>query len=256
MKQPMYQLYQALAAFIFLIIAQKLFPSVKTQKIWRKESFIDLQYWLIGTYVITFLSTLTLATIHYYTGILGSISQSTDISYIKILEYTILIDFIGYWTHRLFHTKKLWAFHTIHHSTKEIDFLSAKKFHPVENILIVVTQFIFAVLIAGFYTKEIAIAGAFRVMYGYFVHSNLSWSLGKAGYIFSNPYFHRWHHTMEKEGLDKNFGGIFSAWDFIFGTAYFPKNQQPYNFGVSEDIGRNIWRQFVYPFEEIWGKKR
>jgi sterol desaturase/sphingolipid hydroxylase (fatty acid hydroxylase superfamily) len=176
-------------------------------------------------------------------------------SFAKTILILIVVDFVGYVMHRIYHSGSFWRFHSIHHSTKEISWISSVRFHPIEPITVLLAQYIISVILLGFGIEHVTYAILLRSYYGYMVHANLSWSFGKLGYIFASPYFHRWHHTMEKEGIDKNFGGVFSAWDFIFGTAYFPKHKQPHNFGVPDEVGKNIWQQFVYPFEKIWGKK-
>jgi sterol desaturase/sphingolipid hydroxylase (fatty acid hydroxylase superfamily) len=250
----MQEIFHTLIVFACCFLAQYLFPSIKNQRPWRQDSLIDLEYWFLSSYILIYIAAAILAVFGKITT-LDSNLTSLGYTYMDVALCLVVIDFIGYWVHRLYHSNRLWAFHSIHHSPKELDFLSATRFHPLENLNIILVQFIVAVYVLGFDLKAYALATGIRGMYGFFVHSNLKWNLGKAGYIFSNPYFHRWHHTMEQEGLDKNFGGVFSAWDFIFGTSYLPKNLQPYNFGVPDDVGKNIWRQFVYPFEKIWGKK-
>jgi sterol desaturase/sphingolipid hydroxylase (fatty acid hydroxylase superfamily) len=43
------------------------------------------------------------------------------------------------------------------------------------------------------------------------------WSFGPLRSVVSSPVFHRWHHTMRAEGLDKNFAGLFPIVDRAFG---------------------------------------
>lgn len=44
-----------------------------------------------------------------------------------------LVDFVGYWRHRFMHSKFLWPFHAIHHSSKTLDWLSNERNHPSIN---------------------------------------------------------------------------------------------------------------------------
>jgi len=67
--------------------------------------------------------------------------------------------------------------------------------------------------------------------------------------VIASPTFHRWHHTSEREGLDKNFAGLLAFLDVIFGTFYLPKGQQPRCFGVEgEDVPPTLLGQLLYPF--------
>jgi sterol desaturase/sphingolipid hydroxylase (fatty acid hydroxylase superfamily) len=65
----------------------------------------------------------------------------------------------------------------------------------------------------------------------------------------ASPVFHRWHHTSEAEGLDKNFASTFPILDVIFGTYYMPRGRLPEQFGNGEaDYPDDFWGQLVHPF--------
>jgi sterol desaturase/sphingolipid hydroxylase (fatty acid hydroxylase superfamily) len=77
----------------------------------------------------------------------------------------------------------------------------------------------------------------------------VSWTYGPLRYVFASPAFHRWHHTSEEEGLDKNFAGLFPFIDVIFGTFYMPVERQPQRFGIlHNDVPEGLLGQLVYPF--------
>src|SRR5215471_17117307 len=44
-------------------------------------------------------------------------------------------ELIGYWLHRLAHRGALWSFHKLHHSSEDLDWLSAVRVHPIDDIL-------------------------------------------------------------------------------------------------------------------------
>ncbi len=43
---------------------------------------------------------------------------------VQVLTALFILDFFGYWRHRLMHSKHLWSFHSIHHSSRQVDWLS------------------------------------------------------------------------------------------------------------------------------------
>jgi len=87
----------------------------------------------------------------------------------------------------------------------------------------------------------------FLALYPIALHANLALRLGPLGYIFVSPAFHRWHHTAEEMGLDKNFAGLFAVFDYLFGTAYLPR-WQPSTFGLyQEHAPRGFFFFFFYP---------
>lgn len=238
------------------ILMQRLFPATLNQKIFRKGLRLDFAYWLfthiITIKVITFSAVFVLTLISLVnpkTMAMIDATTSEHVTGLNVIFALILLDFCGYWIHRLTHHERLWKFHAIHHSSAEIDWLSSTRFHPLESIAVVVIGFNICIL-AGFGIQTIGAAIGLRGLYGYIVHANLTWNYGPLGYIIASPYFHRWHHAKDKAALDKNFAGVFSLWDFIFGTAYMPKKLQPQNFGISQDIGNNLWQHITYPFRQ------
>jgi len=44
--------------------------------------------------------------------------------------FIVAADFMLYWLHRMFHGGGFWKYHAIHHSSEELDWISAARFHP------------------------------------------------------------------------------------------------------------------------------
>ena len=59
-----------------------------------------------------------------------------------------------------------------------------------------------------------------------------------------------WHHTSQRESLDKNFAIHFPWIDRIFGTYYFPEDESwPEQYGLdNEQLPPGFWAQTFYPF--------
>lgn len=167
--------------------------------------------------------------------------------WIQAAAVFILSDIILYWTHRWFHTSKMWKWHAIHHSSKTVDWLSSQRFHPV-NTWLSFTLVNALMLIAGFASESIAIMGGFNMAYSYMVHANLNWTFGKFKYLFASPVFHRWHHTTQKEGLNKNFAPTFPLLDIMFGTFYMPEGKLPEEYGIiGMDVPESFIEQIAFP---------
>jgi sterol desaturase/sphingolipid hydroxylase (fatty acid hydroxylase superfamily) len=74
----------------------------------------------------------------------------------------------------------------------------------------------------------------FSTVWGDFNHSNLDVGLGPFGRLFNSPRMHLWHHDLSTEGgAAKNFGIVLSVWDFLFGTAYWPRERIPERLGYA-----------------------
>jgi sterol desaturase/sphingolipid hydroxylase (fatty acid hydroxylase superfamily) len=161
----------------------------------------------------------------------------------------LLQDVMMYWIHRIFHTKPLWNFHAVHHSSETLDWTSAVRFHPVNSI----AEFAFAdaaILLMGFSPIALAVLGPINLIYSVMVHANLNWTFGPLRYVFASPVFHRWHHTTEEEGLDRNFAPTFPFLDLMFGTFFMPA-RTPEVYGTnSGPLPTGFLGQMAYPFRK------
>lgn len=170
---------------------------------------------------------------------------------VQVVELLVIGDVLAYVSHRLFHTRMLWKFHAIHHSAEHLDWLSAARLHPVNEIGSRLFQFV-PMYLLGFRGAPLAAAVPILTFYAIFLHANLRWDFGPLRCVIASPVFHRWHHTSEEEGLDRNFAGLFPWIDALFGTLYMPRGRQPQRFGVAgEHVPPAFFAQLAYPFRRI-----
>ncbi len=247
-----------------LLLFQKLWPANPLQPRWRKDSRTDLTYWFLTPlatkaltrvliYGLFALAALCLGaeTIQQWLHPKGVLARQP--TWLQVVELLLLGDSIGYWSHRLFHHRPLWAFHAVHHSSTQLDWLSAVRLHPVNDVVSRLLQ-VALLLPLGFASKVMAAYVPFLTFYAILLHANVRWSLGPLRYVIASPTFHRWHHTSEREGLDKNFAGLFSFLDLLFGTFYMPKGRQPECFGVAgKPLPATVFGQLAYPFRKAAG---
>ena len=55
--------------------------------------------------------------------------------WVQAMLFLVLSDFMLYWLHRMFHGGGFWKYHAIHHSSEDLDWISAARFHPVNLFL-------------------------------------------------------------------------------------------------------------------------
>ena len=251
-----------LALTLFFGIIQAAYPSIRSQRTWRKGSRLDSFYWFFTLIFSQVLSTICIAAI--VVPIFWVLGRTIDMDvltegygylgslphWLQGLAIVFIGDFMGYWTHRWLHTGRMWKIHAIHHSSEELDWLSSVRVHPLNDIISRTAQS-FPVLLLGFAPLSVEIYAPFLTAYLAFIHANLPWSYGPFRYLIASPVFHRWHHSREIEALDKNFAGLFPIFDVLFGTFYMPEKCQPKNFGLYEEyLPMNFRRHLLYPFRE------
>ena len=232
-------------------------PNIPGQKIWRAGTGTDLLYWFLTPPFYTLLYLLTAHAI--LQGAYGrSAQQARDYINegsdwlaalplaVQAIGVLLVSDLLQYWLHRLLHRAPLWRFHAIHHSPRELDWLSSSRFHPVNYYLSFTLPAVLFALI-GVPAQTFLILAGFNAAFSYLVHANLNWTFGPARYLFASPVFHRWHHTSEAEGLNRNFAPTFPFIDLVFGTFFMPP-RMPARFGIDDSVPVSFTGQMFYPF--------
>ena len=165
----------------------------------------------------------------------------------QALLILVLGDFMGYWMHRAFHRGRLWRFHAVHHSSVDLDWLSAVRLHPVNDALMRIAGTL-PVLALGFAPVAVAGIAPALTLLAILVHANLDWDWGPLRALLVSPRFHRWHHTDEETARDRNFAGLLPLWDILFGTCYMPRDRTPQQFGTTTPVPAGLVGQMLFPF--------
>jgi sterol desaturase/sphingolipid hydroxylase (fatty acid hydroxylase superfamily) len=168
-------------------------------------------------------------------------------------QFVVLLvaaDLLQWCVHRLLHAVPfLWQFHKLHHSIHAMDWAGAFRFHWVELIVYRSLLYLPLTLLGGSGQVLLAVA-VFATAWGHFNHSNLDLGIGHLGYLFNSPRMHLWHHDASAEGgAAKNFGIVLSVWDWIFGTAYWPRERAPERIGYAGDaeMPAGVLPQLAFP---------
>jgi len=152
-------------------------------------------------------------------------------------------DFVGYWLHRLLHTRWLWPIHAVHHSPTELDWMSTLRAHPLNEIVNKSPKLMVLVAL-GFNMTLVAAYLPVTVLYMILIHSNTRIKLpGPLKYLIATPLFHRWHHANHIDAC--NFS-MFPAWDLMFGTFHLP-DHDPEDIGIDDPIPETLLGQLIWP---------
>jgi len=246
-----------LAVGVTFSVLERLRPAMRRCPI-RPGMAVDVAYWLftpIVTKSITSLMLVCAAFVMYL--MLGWPLTAAALDgfgplrrqplWLQAFEMLIMADFIGYWIHRGFHYGWFWKIHAVHHSPRQLDWLSAYRMHPLNDAGSRVAQTL-PLLAVGFSPLVLIPYVPFIVIYVVFLHANIRCSFGPLKYALVSPSYHRWHHTSDEEGLDCNFATMFPIWDILFGTVHMP-NREPVGFGVKDDAApEGFVGQMLHPF--------
>jgi sterol desaturase/sphingolipid hydroxylase (fatty acid hydroxylase superfamily) len=171
-----------------------------------------------------------------------------------MLAAWLMSDFLRYWTHRLQHTSAfLWAFHSVHHAPTELNLFTANRIHAGEQLavglLLLVPGLIFGIP-APLWLPVVFLQTLIETM----SHARLPWTFGPLARVLVSPALHAVHHSAEARDHHRNFAGVFSIWDVLFGTFAEPTREQPLRFGVEGmHIPERLTSQFLHPLRMLFG---
>lgn len=239
-----------LTGLIFIPL-ERLFRRID-QSLFRFEWRDDLLYFAVGSLLVQTLTYLSMYPTHAIIASLELTSLHQTISSqpiaLQILEIMFLTDLAQYWIHRLFHEVPfLWKFHSIHHSTKAMDWLAASRMHILE-ILTIRSLTVIPMHLLGYEASAIFIYVIIVYLYSTYIHANVKFDIEFLKPIIVTPRFHHWHHGIEKEAININYSIHFPIFDKLFGTYYLPKDRWPEGYGVKATTPKGYLKQFTYPF--------
>lgn len=158
--------------------------------------------------------------LHLHIGYFGSVAAMI-----------LLMDFLAYWRHRLLH-RLWWRFHALHHSATELHAANsyAHVFEALPNLAIVLIP----VNLIDFGGIEVPMTAFMTLgLLQFYIHSPVTIHLPRLRRFLVDNQFHRIHHSVEERHFEKNFGIVFTLWDQLFGTAYFPASDEWPETGVA-----------------------
>lgn len=239
-----------LMALIYVPI-ERLWPQDPNQGTFRHQWTLDVVYFMSTHFPIQILSFLVLLPATQATKYLAIPSLAHFIAAMPwLLQFVlaIIVADLAEWTiHFALHKVPfLWRFHSIHHSSKALDWIAGSRSHFIDDTL--VRAFILVPLMLGFSQTVILAYLIFVTLHATWTHCNFRPNIKWLEPFVVMPRYHHWHHSSQKEALDKNFAIHFPWIDKLFGTHYFPA-AWPATYGLdAEEIPHGFIRQTYEPF--------
>ena len=168
------------------------------------------------------------------------------------LSYCIaffVIDFYGYWSHRLAHQINfLWNKHAIHHSSEEFNLACALR-QPIASLANLFTFLLIPAALLGVPAPVIAITLPLHLFLQFWYHTKHIKKMGFLENILVTPSHHRVHHAINPEYLDKNHSQIFIFWDKLFDTFQAELDDVPPVFGITRPA--HTWNPIKINFQHL-----
>jgi len=248
------------AAFVLL---ERLFPWRKGQAVLRSGWLRDVAFLALNGHFFSLVTAaLTGAAAVAATNGLHSLGVRLDGSPVakwpflaQFFVFLVLADFLQWCIHNLLHRVPwLWTFHKVHHSITTMDWIGNWRFHWMEIVVYKSLQWLPLAWLKASPEAVFAVA-VVTTLWGDFNHANLDVGLGPLGHLLNSPRMHLWHHDASSEGgVAKNFGIVLSVWDFVFRTAYWPRDRGPERLGYPgvQEMPTGFPGQVLWPLTR-WG---
>ena len=245
-----------LGSTTIFVVLEKLFPLYKGQPIFRREWQTDLKHFAVNHFLVGLILLTVNFLIHHVFGWLVNHDFQLAVQRIwfvpQLLLCILVADLAQYFTHRAYHeVPLLWKFHSVHHSTKTMDWLAGSRQHMLEivatRVLVLAPLFVIG-FSEGVINAYILIVGFQAV----FNHANVHLPWGPLKYLIVTPDFHHWHHSQDDEAIDKNYAAHYSFLDYLFGTAVKSEKKFPEHYGVVGDyMPDGFINQQLFPFKAM-----
>jgi sterol desaturase/sphingolipid hydroxylase (fatty acid hydroxylase superfamily) len=238
---------------IIFIPLELFFPKNREQTKFHEEWRTDLMYFAISHLFIQFFGIVTQKPAVLFFGWIGMDKVHAWVQGLPFIPALLLAffstDLFQYWAHRFFHTRVyLWRFHSIHHSTQNMDWLAGSRTHFIDIFFTRAMTFI-PLYVLGFSTTVFNVYIIFIAIHAVLIHANTRINFGFLKYIVTTPQYHHWHHCEDPKYYGHNFASIFPFIDILFGTYYLPGKEWPAGTGVHEaQYPKGFLKQSVYPF--------
>lgn len=173
----------------------------------------------------------------------------------------VVIDFAGYWNHRLSHRVNIfWNQHVIHHSSEDFNLACALR-QSISNVVGYTAILLLPAALLGVEYSVIAVLAPLHLFGQFWYHTQHIGKLGFLEYILVTPSQHRVHHAINEQYIDKNLGQIFSVWDRLFGTFQEELDEVPPRYGVLKPAMtyNPLWINFQHAYNlafDAWHAKR
>ena len=244
-------LNQLLLTVLIFVPFERLFAA-RPQKIFRRGLLTDMAFLFINGWLVLIgvIVIMTGAALVNRSILPAAVTQAIDdLPYLVQVPIVILIADLGiYWTHRILHVvPAMWQIHSVYHAVEVLDWLAAIHQHPLD-VIFMKAGALFPLYALGFSTEAIATYLLVYYWQTWLVHAHVRLGSGPLRRILVSPEFHHWHHSSEAEARDRNFAGLFSFYDVLFGSAYLPKEKKPKTFGIDHPMPSNYLALLAYPF--------
>lgn len=248
-----YLVLSLLAMALVFVPLELFYPKHTQQTKFHPEWKTDLIYFIVAHLLVQWLAMLSQEPVRAAFGGASLAGLHASIGglpfLLQVLLAVLVADLFQYAIHRLFHrVPYLWRFHSVHHSTRTMDWLAGSRLHLIDVIATRMMVYL-PLYLLGFDQRVLLAYVAIVATQAVLNHTNTRLPFRWLEPFLVSPRIHHWHHSDQREAYDKNFAVHFPWIDRLFGTYHAPGDQWPEAVGL-EGVAfpKGYLSQLVYPF--------
>ena len=241
----------AIPSFAILILIEQIVSKYKKVEVNNHEDMISsLSSGMTNIISDVFKLSFVLVSYSWLVDNLAIESLSIENQWLSILIAFIVLDFTGYWMHRLSHRVNIfWNRHIIHHSSEEFN-LSCALRQSVSHAFKFSAILMIPAAVMGINKEVFIVLAPIHLFMQFWYHTRLIDKMGFLEYVIVTPSHHRVHHAINPEYIDKNYGQILIIWDKIFNTFQIELENIKPVYGVLRPV--STWNPLVINFKHIF----
>ena len=241
----------AIPSFAILILIEQIISKFKKVEVNNHEDMISsLSSGMTNIISDVFKLSFVLVSYSWLVDNLAIESLSIENQWLSILIAFIVLDFTGYWMHRLSHRVNIfWNRHIIHHSSEEFN-LSCALRQSVSHAFKFSAILMIPAAVMGINKEVFIVLAPIHLFMQFWYHTRLIDKMGFLEYVIVTPSHHRVHHAINPEYIDKNYGQILIIWDKIFNTFQIELENIKPVYGVLRPV--STWNPLVINFKHIF----
>ena len=177
--------YWLLGVSVFFFVLEVVVPWRRGQPVFRHDFWLDGFYMFFNFFLFSLViySAASNVVVHLFNDAIRWLTGGFDLQANNPLRtfpmWSILLigflvrDFVQWWIHRLLHrSERLWEFHKVHHSVREMGFAAHLRYHWMENVVYRTLEYLpLALLGIGLY--DFFLIHIFTLAWGHYNHSNI-----------------------------------------------------------------------------------
>lgn len=267
---PASYFFWLIAVSLFVFGLEKVRPWRRSQRALRRQFPQDL-FWLIfnGHFAGYFIALATSSLLRWARPGFDDLEAVRLVAsqplWVQFAVFLVIKDLTEWGVHNLLHrVPSLWAFHKVHHSIEELDWIGNFRFHWMEIVVYRALTYV-PLAVLGVDGRVILVIAVVTTLIGHLNHSNLRLAWGPLRYVLNSPRMHIWHHDRDlpaDRSKGVNFGVALSVWDWLFGTAWWPSpserpEQQPARLGFNgiDRYPRRSIDRLLFPLSLLWCRR-